>query len=209
VERYLVITGDTLRIYTSRSDFMFNSEEGLITTIPLSAFEEVIEEFDHTNLNMDLEDDNTQQFLSKRFALKLKNDFLYLYLQGDYDQMDSSPEILQSIRSGKRQLDDNSKLVYNWYNTMEYLLYGGDEMQELDQAIIEQLAQPGDFKMFLLNKMLVFSCEQDETRQTYIEAFRQIAKYGDQWQTQEISGMDDDEVNDINVQNSNSDVKNE
>ena len=204
-----MITGDTLRIYTSRSDFMFNSEEGLITTIPLSAFEEVIEEFDHTNLNMDLEDDNTQQFLSKRFALKLKNDFLYLYLQGDYDQMDSSPEILQSIRSGKRQLDDNSKLVYNWYNTMEYLLYGGDEMQELDQAIIEQLAQPGDFKMFLLNKMLVFSCEQDETRQTYIEAFRQIAKYGDQWQTQEISGMDDDEVNDINVQNSNSDVKNE
>ena len=52
--------------------------------IPLSAFEFVVEDFDHDTLNMDYDDQNTTEFLQNRFALKFRNDFLYLYVQQSY-----------------------------------------------------------------------------------------------------------------------------
>ena len=37
---------------------------------------------------------------------------------------------------GQHELDENTTVLYNWYNTLEWQLYGGDEVKEPDQNII-------------------------------------------------------------------------
>jgi len=82
--QYFMTIGDfMLRLYTDRMEYL-EDRDNFILQIPLNAIEQVIKSFDDKTLNLDYDDSNTTEFLGNRFAVKLRNDFLYLYLNGGY-----------------------------------------------------------------------------------------------------------------------------
>ena len=104
VDHWIILTDNSLRVYQDRDSSIETPEQPLMQ-IPLSSFEFVIEDFDHDTLNLDYDDQNTTEFLQQRFALKFRNDFLYLYVQQTYQSLGISAEEINEILAGKRALD--------------------------------------------------------------------------------------------------------
>ena len=72
---FIVITEQMLRIYHDKMVYMDTPEQPLVQ-IPIYAIESVIENFSHQYLDLDEE----SEFVKNRFAVKLKHEFLFLYL---------------------------------------------------------------------------------------------------------------------------------
>ena len=79
----MTITETAMRVYSNRLQYIESPESPKIQ-IPLCAIESIHEEFDVKLLAVD-EDENSQYFVPNKFALKLKDDFLNLYLRENYD----------------------------------------------------------------------------------------------------------------------------
>lgn len=70
-----------------------------------------------------------------------------------------------------------------------------DEDMILQPEIMGQLVEFTQLKEYLLNKLIVFTCESEETRQGYLDMFRRAVAQGEQWLKTENSGsMKDDEI---------------
>ena len=95
-EFFIQVTETSMRIYNNKLEFYDTPDQPKVQ-IPLSAIESVQEEFDLKVLAID-EDENSQHFIPNKFSLKLKDDFLKLYLREDYNGVGFDSETLDHIK---------------------------------------------------------------------------------------------------------------
>ena len=94
---------------------------------------------------------------------------------------------------GKKTLDGNTEVLYQWYNTLEYLLYGGEPEIEINEDIVNMLTDLSDTKKYLLNKMFIASCHHVESREQFIKLFEAIVEHGEDWAAAINNSMAGDE----------------
>lgn len=95
-EYFVQVTETAMRIYENKLASIDTPELPFIQ-IPLCAIETVIENFDHTKLGLD-NDDNSQFFIPNKFALKLDDEFLKVYLREEYAGLGFSEDELMHIK---------------------------------------------------------------------------------------------------------------
>jgi hypothetical protein len=90
--------------------------------IPLCAIESIHENFDLGLMAVD-NDDNSQFFVPNKFSLKLKDEFLKLYLREEYDGVGFDIETLEHIKKYGFAEDELLDTFYDYYTNMENALY--------------------------------------------------------------------------------------
>jgi hypothetical protein len=129
------VTDSALRIYENKL-MSRNQEDQPLFNIPLSAIASVQEDFDHSYL--DLKDgcsssDTFSSFLSKKFSVKLKNDFLKIFLLEEYHGAGLSNEIKKNIIFDGLYDQDYNDDAYECFHSMEKALYAEHAITDFNE----------------------------------------------------------------------------
>ena len=100
--------------------------------IPLKALESIEDQFGTELLNMD-EDENTTEYIDQKFAVRLKKDFVYLYICEQYEALWGNNDLIQDMKNGKVLADENQDLIFDWYLNLEHMIFGGDDFVVNDE----------------------------------------------------------------------------
>ena len=165
-EFLVTMTETSMRVYKNRLEYIENPESPKIQ-IPLCAIESVHEEFDVKLLAVD-EDENSQYFVPNKFALKLKDDFLKIYLRENYDGVGFDEETLESIKANGLEADENLDLFIDYYTNINTALYSDKGDFDIEKVNEVNQSEEG---VFLKNKMFIFACYKPESRQQYLHYF--------------------------------------
>lgn len=120
----------------------------------------------------------------------LKKDFLNLYLSENYCHDGLNEEDRELAAKGELVMEDNTESFKVYYRFLERQIYHPPEDVDrsqndidFDKEIIDFFQKKEDQPVieFLLNKLLIFSCHKEETREEFIKYFEFMCKHGDKW----------------------------
>lgn len=177
-----------MRIYRNKLEQVENPTLPLIQ-IPLSAFEAIYEDFDHSVLALD-NDDNSQQFIPNKFALKLRDDFLKLYLREEYSGVGFEEETLEHIKQYGFPENEDLQTFIEYYCNYETALY--NPKAEFDREAVDEV-NTSEEGVIIKNKMFIFACYEQESRDTYIHYFNLMAEHGNDWYSQHLEEIQMDQ----------------
>ena len=118
------------------------------------------------------------------FSLKLKNDFFNVFLRETYNAKGLTDEEVFLAKDEGLEMDDNTEAMLNYFMTVQKDMYGMSALEGDDDAsdhldseahlIIEEeilnevATDDTGLRDYLLNKTLVFTCQTQEIKETYI-----------------------------------------
>ena len=90
------------------------------------------------------------------------------------------------MQSGELKLDENTEVLIDWYRHLEFMLFYHGLKDTFDKfkvnkEICEGLKELSDIKRVLLNKMLIFSVKNRETKDKYLSIFNKMIERGENW----------------------------
>ena len=120
-EFFIQVTETAMRVYRNKLESLENPANPKIQ-IPLCAIESIHENFDLNLMAVD-NDENSEFFVPNKFSLKLKDEFLKLYLREEYDGVGFDIKTLDHIKNYGFEPDDNLEVFHGYYTNMENALY--------------------------------------------------------------------------------------
>lgn len=179
--RWVVLTKTALQIFISYEDWVDEADCPLLQ-IPLAAIEDVIQQINVSVLNVNSEDEEVNQFLKNKMVIKLKEDFMNLYLSDQYSEYGLPDQYVDQIKEGQRMLDSNQLALKDFFHTLENQIIIKNASLNQNQLQMEQnLNDNPALKNMLINKMLIFSCDDQNFKNEFVDLLRKVIDIGDNW----------------------------
>ena len=162
----------TIRIYRRKVDFISEPEQPLIQ-IPINAIADVVTNINPYYLQFNSSDQKKDHFLKQAFAIRLKKDFNYVYVD-NYNHNGLDEEWLGIAKQGNLVLDSNTKALVEFFEFFERKTLGTlqeEQERSIDKQINEQkiehflqTARPEAEKLrqHLRTKLLIFNQPDDK-----------------------------------------------
>lgn len=127
----ICINAVTIRLYKRKVDYISEIETPLMQ-VPITALESVVKDINAEYLALDPNDQNVQSFLEGAFALKLKEDFLCLFVD-NYSHNGLEGELRELAEQGRLKLDQNTEELVKYYQFLERkTISDNKEVKEMD-----------------------------------------------------------------------------
>ena len=196
-EYWITISGHYLRIYKDRESHLENIYQPLYQ-IPTKAIESVQKNLrlDTLLLNQEeMEEEEVVDFQQGMFGIKLKEDFMYVYVKETYGELGLSEEEIILANKNELAMDENSQSLVEYFGCLERHILSKIEPEDKDMAIILESEDHIELKMHLSNKLFLFSWNEVAARDEFINILKLIEDHGEQWldelaQTQNTSQQD-------------------
>ena len=149
--------------------------------IPLAAIEEIVEQINVNVLNI-TNDEKTIDFFKNKMVIKLKEDFVNLFLSDCYSEYGLPDEYIQQVRNGEIRMDSNQLALKDFFHVLEnQILYKHKQLTQNELDLEQQLNENPEFKSMLLNKMIIISCDDLSFKNDLINMFQKVIDIGENW----------------------------
>lgn len=181
----LILTEKMMRIYWGWQETDFVNEEPLVQ-IPVSAIDSVVDSsLSERVLDLALKDKNALEFSKHKFLLRLKDDFLPVYLSPHYGKMGLTTQFKsKSEMMSVVAMDDSTELLVKTYKVLREMMiqlkpWGPTTVEE--QELAQTIETNHELRRFLLNKMMVLCHQNDERRAQMVDCIKLIGERGEDW----------------------------